>query len=74
MASCNCKPPWSTKAFFGTIHEIEHHDVVNSGMFADGVCDKRTKQRTKQPVRTFEKAMESYMVEVIPDSHFICSN
>jgi hypothetical protein len=33
-------PPWSTKAFVRTVHEIEHHDVVFAGVFADEFSDK----------------------------------
>jgi len=40
IASHNGKSAWSTKAFVRTIHEIEHHDVVSSGLFAEEFCDK----------------------------------
>jgi hypothetical protein len=37
----NGKPPWSIKAFVRTLSEIEHHDVVSSGIFADEFPYKR---------------------------------
>ena len=35
IATCNGKPPWSTNAVVHTVREIEPHDVVSSGIFAD---------------------------------------
>ena len=55
---------WSTKAFICTAREIEHHDVVNSGIIADEFPDKRPCEWTKQALITLEEAVEAYMVEV----------
>jgi len=64
----NGKPPWSTKAFIGTVREIEHHHIVSSGIFADIFCDKGPWEWTKQTLKTLEEATESYMVEVIAEA------
>ena len=74
IASRNGKSPWSTKAFVRTVRKIEHHDVVSSGNFADKLRDKRPQEWMKPALKTFEEAMESYMVEVIPGSHCRSSN
>ena len=63
------KSPWSTKAFVLTVCEIEHHNVLNSWIFADELQDKHPQQWTKQALITLEKATEAYMVEVIAASH-----
>jgi len=65
----NWKPPWSTKAFVCTVREIEHHDVVSSGIFADEFPDKRPHEWTKQALITLEEATEAYMVEVTAEFH-----
>ena len=70
IASRNGKPPWSTKAFVRTVHEIEHHDVISSGIFADEFRYKRPWEWTKPARKILEEATESYMVEVIPGLHF----
>jgi len=69
ITSCNGKSQWSTKAFVYTVREIEHHDVVSSGIFTDEYCDKHPWEWTKQAVKTLEEATELYMIEVIPRSH-----
>ena len=61
---------WSTKAFIRTVREIEHHDVVSSGIFADEFRDKGPREWTKQALKTLEEATESYMVEVIAEASF----
>jgi hypothetical protein len=65
----NGKPPWSTKAYVCTVREIEHHDVVSSGISADEFPDKRPCEWTKQAVITLEEATEAYMVEVTAEFH-----
>jgi hypothetical protein len=72
--SHNSKPPWSTKAFIHTVRQIEHHHVDSSGSFTDEFHDKRPWEYTKQALKTVEEATKSYMVEVIPQSHFKSSN
>jgi len=74
IASRNGKPPWLTNAFVPTVRDIEYPDVVSSGIFAHEFRDKRTWKWTKQALKTWEEATESYMVEVIPGSHFRSSN
>jgi len=62
-------PAWSTKAYVRTVHEIEHHDVVISGIFADEFPDKRPREWTKQPLVTLAVATAVYMVEVTAEFH-----
>jgi len=64
IAARNRKPPWSTRALVRTVHEIEHHDVVSSGILADEFRDKHPREWTKQALITLEKATEAYMVKV----------
>jgi len=66
----NGKPPWSRNAFVRIVREIEHHDVVSSGIVADEFRDKGPLEWAKQALKTLEEAMESYMVEVIAESSF----
>jgi len=65
IAARNGKPPWSSKALIRTVREIEHHDVIITGIFADEFCDKGPREWTKQALKTLEEATESYIVEVI---------
>jgi hypothetical protein len=69
IAARNGKPQWSTKAFDRSVLEIEHHDVVSSGIFADEFPDKHSHEWTKQDVITLEEAREGYMVEVTSEFH-----
>jgi len=48
------KPPWSTKTFVRTVHKIEHHDEVTSGIFADEFRDMHPREWTKQALITTE--------------------
>ena len=52
-----------------TVREIEHRDVVISGIFADEFPDKRPREWTKQASITLEEATEAYMVEVTAEFH-----
>jgi hypothetical protein len=63
------KPPWSTKASVCTLRDIEHHDVVNSGLFADAFPDKHPREWTKQALITLEEATKAYTVEVTAEFH-----
>jgi len=65
----NGKSPWSTKAFVRIVREIEHHDVVHSGVFANKFPDMHPQQRTKQAIIDLQEATEALMVEVIAESH-----
>jgi len=65
IAAPNGKPPWSTKAFIRTVHELEHHDVARSGIFTGEFRDKGPWEWTKQALKTVKEATESYMVEVV---------
>jgi len=69
IAALNRKPPWSTKAFVRTVRDIEHHDVVSSGILADEFPDKHPREWTKQALITLEEATEAYMVEVTAEFH-----
>jgi len=69
IAARNRKPPWSTKAFVCIVCEVEDHNVVSFGIFADEFCDKHSREWTKQALITLEEATEAYMVEVIAESH-----
>jgi hypothetical protein len=44
IAARNGKPPWLAKALVRTVHEIEHHDIVSSGILADEFPDKHPRQ------------------------------
>jgi len=66
IAARNGKPPWLTTAFVHTVREIEHHDVVSSGILADEFPDKHPREWTKQALITLEEATEAYIVEVTP--------
>jgi hypothetical protein len=69
IAAHNWNPPRSTKAFVRKVREIEHHDVVSSGSFADELPDKRPREWTNQTLITLEEATEAYMVEVTAEFH-----
>jgi len=69
IAARNGNPPWSSNAFVRTFREIEHHDVISSGIFAEQFRDKHSWGWTKQALITLEEATEAYMVEVIAASH-----
>jgi len=58
------------KPCFRIVHEIEHHDVISTGIFVEGFCDKGPQEWTKQALKTLEEATESYMVEVIAEPSF----
>jgi hypothetical protein len=58
------------KACVHTVHEIEHYEVVSSGIFVDDFRDKGPREWTKQALKTLEEATELYMVEVIAESSF----
>jgi len=45
----NGKLPYSTKAIVRKVCEIEYHEVVSSGIFADEFPDKHPRGWTKQP-------------------------
>jgi len=74
IAARNGKPPWSSKAFVRTVREIDHYDVVNSGLFADEFGDKWPRKWKEQASKTIEESTELYMVEVTADSHSRSSN
>jgi len=52
-----------------TVHEIEHHDVASSSIFADEFCEKNPWEWAKQAWSFSEDATEAYMVEVIAESN-----
>jgi hypothetical protein len=55
--------------FFRTVRNIEHHDVVSSGILVDEFPDEHPGEWTKQALITLEEATEVYMVEVIAEFH-----
>jgi len=69
IATRNGKPPWLTQTFVRTLHEIDHHDVVSSGIIADKFPGKLPCDWTKQVLFPLEEATEVYMVEVFTKSH-----
>jgi len=69
LAARNGKPPWSTKAFTHTVRQIDHLDVVSSGISPDKFPDKYPREWTKYFSFTLEEDTETYMVEVIAASH-----
>jgi len=58
-----------TKAFVRKVREIEHLDVVSSGIFADEFRVKHPREWTKQALIMIEEAMEAYMVEITAEFH-----
>jgi len=50
------------------VREMEHHDVVSSGIVADEFRDKGPREWTTQALNTLEEATELYMVEVIAEA------
>jgi len=68
-AARNAKPPGSTKVYVRTVREIEHHDVVSSGIFVDEFPDKHPHEWTKLTLITSEEATDAYMVEVTAKFH-----
>jgi len=74
ISARNGTPPWSTKLFVGAVRQIEHQDVVSSGIFADKFGDELPQESMKQALMTSEEVTESYMVEITADSHSRSSN
>jgi hypothetical protein len=58
IAARSGKPPWSTKAFVRTVRNIEHHDVVTSGIFGNEFRDKGPREWTNHALKSFEEAMK----------------
>jgi len=58
-----------TKVFVRSVREMEHHDVVSSGIPADEIIDKNPREWTKQALTTLEDATEVYMVQVMAKSN-----
>jgi hypothetical protein len=67
-------PPWSTKAFVRTVCEIEHHDIVFSGVLADEFSDERSPEWIRGASHAVEEATEEYMIEVLTITHPLLSN
>jgi hypothetical protein len=61
--------PWATTAFVRTIRQIEHHDVVSTGIFANDSPDKHPRQWMKQALIPLEEATEEYIVKVTAELH-----
>jgi len=56
-------------AFVRTVHEMEHHDVVSSGISPDEFSDTIPQEWTKQALTTLEDATEAYLVEIMAESN-----
>jgi len=69
IAARNGKTPSSDKPFIHIVHEIQHHDVVSSGIFADRFSDQHPWEWMKQALITLVKVTEADKVEVITTSH-----
>ena len=63
------KHPWPTQASVRSVREIEHHDDISSGIFADEFSDKNPREWTKHVSTKLQDATEAYMVEVIAESN-----
>ena len=53
-----------------TVRGIDHAVFFNCGKFADKFSDKGPKVLMDHALKSLEGATESYMVEVIAESHF----
>jgi hypothetical protein len=56
-------------AFVRTVHQIEYHGVVSSGIFADEFPNKNPCEWTQEALITLEETTEAYMVEVTAEFH-----
>ena len=68
IAARNGRFPWSAKGFIITVREIEHQDVVSSGLVIEELSDNNPWEWTKQASTTLEEATEMYKVEVQAES------
>jgi hypothetical protein len=57
-----------------SVRRIVQHFIVSSGTVVDQFLDILLWDWTKLAFKTMEKAMESYMVELISEYHFRSSN
>jgi len=55
----NKKPTCLPKAFIRMVHEVEHYDVVSSGLFADQFHEKCPWQCTKWALNILKEATEA---------------
>jgi len=53
---------------------MKHHDVPSGAIFPDEFRYEIPWASLNQALKTLQEATEWYMVEVIPESHFKCSN
>jgi len=58
IAASNGNAPRLTMAFVHAVSQIEHHDVVSSGILTDKYRDKHPHEWTKQASTTLENAAE----------------
>ena len=63
------KPPWLTKTFVETVSEIDHHDVVSSGICTDESAHKHLWAWMELVLIPLEETIEVYIVEVIAEFH-----
>jgi hypothetical protein len=58
------------QGIFHSVQEIEHHDIVSSGIIGDQFHDQCPRESTKHALITSEEPVKAYMVEVIAESHY----
>lgn len=70
IAAHKGKPPWWTKTVIGTVTGITLHNAVRFEIFVQQFLNTYPRAQSRHVSLTFEKATESYMVEIITESHF----
>jgi len=66
--------PLATTESVHTGREIDHDDIVSSGISVDRCRDKHPRKCTKEELRTLEEAPEPYRVVLIPNLILGCRN
>jgi len=68
ISACNEKNPWSITECVRAVSNIDHRDVVSSGIAADHLSDSHPREWTIMASTIWESAMEASTVEVIAES------
>jgi hypothetical protein len=74
IAGCSGTPPWSTKPFVCTLHKMEHHNDVSSGIFKVELHNQLPQQSGTPGTYTLKGATERFIVLIFAKSHCGCSN